>query len=180
MTACMHSDSVYVCDVCICACGCDDNSVCVRVCLCVCVCVCHTCLSVHLSVCAGVIAELVNLPPWDCELTLELTSYKDMKLEGEQWPIARAPSLIPPTYTTWRIDAQQEVEEEEDDLDEEWEGAAMPAAEVEAFVLSAPRDRTADNPLTIDLGEHHGALGGRLVERLDELGVSHVTVTGLY
>ncbi len=99
------------------------NNLSVCACVYVCVCVC----------CAGLVSELANIPHW-VNLALHTPEPGKDAPTPDVWPLSRALSMVPSTYRTVRLWAQQELDQE-----------------LEAFVLGAPSSRTAGNPLVIEL-----------------------------
>lgn len=84
-------------------------------------------------------------------------------IRGETWPIARLPLVLPRWSRVWSLDV----------------GKLFPG-ELEAFVFGAPADRTANNPLTIQLYGAHAEWADDLTARLDSLATyPHVRVVGM-
>lgn len=85
----------------------------------------------------AVIAELRGLPAWSGTLDLRLRSGEKLPMSG-QWPVARAPQLIPRSYRAWRICCA--ALDKPDDSEQ-----------VAAFILNAPSNRTESEPLRIEV-----------------------------
>lgn len=84
------------------------------------------------------VATLTRLPHWKGTLSLCLISAKGVNLDGPQlhpWPMARAPWLIPRSYSVWKIENEYH--------------ACLSGPELEAFLYNAPGDRTGEEPLLI-------------------------------
>ncbi len=114
----------------------------------------------------AVVAELRGLPEWSCTLGLGFESWGVVprstysQAQGHRWPLARAGALIPYMYHTWCL--------RDSDLEKQ---------EVEALVLSAPADYTADLPLHIQLRSRDQGLVSILRTLMSASGTyPHVTV----
>ncbi len=109
-----------------------------------------------------VVAQLTHLPPWSTAVALQLASCDE--LQGKvAWPLARAPWLIPSTYSKWFVEVVQ---------------SCVSQPEFEVFVWNAPSNRTKEHPLTIEIScETAEALAAEVDQRLRLAGTyPHVRV----
>lgn len=96
-------------------------------------------------------------------LCLYLSTYGEALDDGEVWPLARAPWLLPASFRVWALDA-----------------AMLQHSELRACVLNAPADRTAEAPLTIELQNADPGWVDDLRARMESLGTyPHVRVVAV-
>ncbi len=108
------------------------------------------------------VRELRGLPTTCKSLSLRLRSgqYSGNVRAPTVWPLSRAAVLIPRSYTHWTVSS-----------------AELREAELEAFLLNAPHNRTAEEPLCIEIvGKDKAWVDGIMgtMTRLDTY--PHVTV----